>query len=148
LRKVLAICAGAGALVLSLAGSTEASTDSILGHWLLEGEKAIVQIAPCADQVCGRIVWLRDRKNDAGQGEAGTANRQALCGLELIRGFHQREPGLWDGGTIFNPRDGNSYSAEMKVRPDGTLGLRGYVLLPVLGQTRVWTRVPDDRGGC
>ena len=148
MRRVLANCAGAGALVLSLVGNVVASTDPVFGLWLLDGEKAIVEIGPCAEAVCGRIVWLNDQRSDATDDEAAVERRKALCGLELIKGFRQRESGAWDGGTIYNPRDGKQYSAEMRVRSDGTLGLRGYLLLPALGQTRIWTRAPDDRGGC
>jgi uncharacterized protein (DUF2147 family) len=73
---------------------------------------------------------------------------QPLCGLELIGGFRNASPGIWSGGSIYNPKEGQTYFASMKLRDDGTLKLRGYVLLPLFGKSQIWTREASDRGGC
>ena len=36
----------------------------------------------------------------------------------------------------------------MELRDNGTLKLRGYLLLPLFGKSQTWTRMADDRGGC
>jgi len=65
-------------------------------------------------------------------------------GLEIIRGMAQEGEDKFGGGTILDPRDGKIYHATMKVTPDGgTLVVRGYIGVELLGQNQYWTRLPD-----
>jgi uncharacterized protein (DUF2147 family) len=49
--------------------------------------------------------------------------------------------GNWEDGKIYNPDDGKEYKAVMSMQQDGSLRVRAYVFLPLLGSTQVWTRV-------
>lgn len=136
------------------AGSVGASGDPVFGFWLVENQRAIVEIVPCGAQACGNIVWLQVPLDDEGRPKIDRNNPdeklrgQKLCGIELIRKFRDAGSGAWSGGSIYSPRDGQTYSASMKLRGDDALELRGYLLLPLFGKTQVWTREAGDRGGC
>jgi uncharacterized protein (DUF2147 family) len=71
----------------------------------------------------------------------GNQRGKPLLGLVFIDGM--RRSGLkYDGGTILDPETGTSYSANMKLSPDGnTLTVHGYVGLPLFGQSQTWKRV-------
>ena len=66
---------------------------------------------------------------------------QPILGLVFIEGM--RQSGLaYDGGTILDPDTGTLYNANMQLSPDGNeLVVRGYVGLPLLGQSQIWRRV-------
>ncbi len=136
------------------AGGVRASSDPVFGFWLIENQRSIIEIVPCGDRACGKIVWLKEPLGDDGQPRIDNLNSddqlrgRAICGMELIGGFRSADPGKWSGGSIYSPREGKTYSASMKLRDDGTLKLRGYVLLPLFGKSQVWTRETGDRGGC
>lgn len=67
-----------------------------------------------------------------------------MLGLTLVKGM-KRNGYKYDGGTILDPRDGTVYHAQMEVSADGEqLFVRGYLGIPLLGQTQIWTRQPDD----
>jgi hypothetical protein len=74
----------------------------------------------------------------------GNQKDAPMLGLTIIKGM--RRDGLkYEGGTIMDPRDGKVYHAQMELSPDAQkLSVRGYIGIPLLGQTQVWYRLPDD----
>jgi uncharacterized protein (DUF2147 family) len=72
----------------------------------------------------------------------GAQKGQPLLGLRFIDGM-KRSGRDYEGGTILDPETGTLYSAEMQLSRDGnSLTVRGYVGLPLFGQSQVWKRVP------
>ncbi|MEM8790618.1 MAG: DUF2147 domain-containing protein [Pseudomonadota bacterium] len=124
------------------------------GLWLTENTRAIVQIAPCDDRTCGRIVWMENPVDGSGKPKLDVHNKDAilrdrpLCGLTLI-GDLIPEPD--DGayfGFVYNPRNGKKYTARVTALAEDKLEMRGFLGLVALGKSQIWTRVQNDRGGC
>jgi len=96
----------------------------------------------------GRIVKMFPKpgepKHDACTACTGDQKNAPMLGLTIIKGMHRN--GLkYENGTILDPRNGDVYQAQMELSPDGQqLGVRGYLAIPLLGQTQTWTRLPDD----
>lgn len=75
----------------------------------------------------------------------GEKKNQPMMGLVIVYGMKRHGAAKYEDGHILDPRDGKIWSAELDVTPDNKkLNLRGYIGTPLLGQTRVWTRLPDD----
>jgi uncharacterized protein (DUF2147 family) len=133
------------------ASGAPASEDSrqIRGLWVdhreVDQRKVAVWIEDCDDLLCGRIYWLNKPLSAGGQPKRDRLNPDAalrdrpLCGLTVLTGFRQVEEGTWSG-RIYNPNDGRTYSSTMRLEPDGSLGIRGYVGLTLFGKTVVWVR--------
>jgi hypothetical protein len=64
-------------------------------------------------------------------------------GLTLFWGM-KRDGLHYTDGSVLDPRDGSVYHALMNLNEDGTLEVRGYLGIPMLGKSQTWYRLPDD----
>lgn len=122
----LAASAGGGVTVLP----------PIAGDWLTEGGDGVIQIAPCAQGLCGRIVGIT---RGATEPMPVDVHGEPQCGLTILTINPDAEDGVWHG-QVTDPRNGKIYSAEIRMNPRGRLLMRGYIGIPLLGQTQVWQR--------
>ena len=114
-----------------------------------KGGKAHVQIDSCADKLCGRIVWLELPNDKQGRPKTDRRNTDAaqrdrpILGMPLLSDFvpDPDRADRWVEGRIYNPEDGEIYRCTMTLAADGTLEVRGYVGMPLLGKSQVWRRV-------
>jgi len=145
---ILAIGAFFLSLTAFVAGPPSADAQQVLGVWTPEERDSEIEIALCDDgKICGRIISLTEPLNEEGTEKLDINNRdeslrgRTIIGLELLTGFAVEGDTKWTGGRIYNPRDGKTYKSTLTQTKDGTLKVRGYVGIPALGQTQVWSRV-------
>ena len=50
------------------------------------------------------------------------------------------EDGEYSGGYVYNPRDGKTYRFAAEIVDENTVEVRGYLLIPLLGQSQTWKR--------
>ena len=148
-RRILILVVGM--VFLGLAGALygpPANAQQVLGVWTPEEGDSEIEIALCErGDICGRIISLTEPLNEEGTEKLDINNHdetlrsRPILGLELLTGFAASGDGKWKGGRIYNPRDGKTYKSTLTLTKGGTLKVRGYVGVPALGQTQVWSRV-------
>lgn len=105
------------------------------GLWQTPGG-GVIEISWCGQVLCGRIVGI---PRASGAPIPKDAAGQSQCGLTIIRQATEGQDGSWFG-HITDPRDGRQYHVELWVDVDDGLHVRGYIGLPLLGQTQIWHR--------
>lgn len=160
IRNLRQSCVGAAVALIavsSMSGRADAADDPAFGYWLTESKRAIVKVDACAgapDQACGTIVWMLEPNDDSGQPRKDASNpeeglrERPLCGLAIVGDFEKDKPGAWENGFIYDPVEGDTYSAWMESKSADELKVRGYVGVSLLGSSQIWTREASDRGGC
>ena len=127
--------------------------DDILGVWNNEEKDARIEVFRCDDKYCGKIVWIKEPNYPEGstEGPPGTprldnhnpepAHRtRPIFGLQIVKDFVFAGDSLWKGGTVYDPKNGKTYSGKIKLVSPDQLDLRGYIGIPLLGRTTTWTR--------
>jgi uncharacterized protein (DUF2147 family) len=134
-----------GALLAAVPAGAQGPTPT--GVWLHANQRVQVEIVPCGDKLCGKMIWFRWPNDAAGLPLVDLKNvnpalrMRPLLGLTILHGLYRTGERTWEGGKIYNPDDGVDYDSVMTIHPDGTLRVRAYVLVPLLGKTLIWTRV-------
>jgi uncharacterized protein (DUF2147 family) len=134
-------------LVLVAATPANAESPTPVGVWLHDNKRIEIEIAPCGEVLCAKIVWFQwpngaqglplvDLKN----ADPALRNRP-LLGLTVLYGLRRTGDNSWEDGYVYNPDDGVDYRAQMTIQNDSTLRIRAYVLIPWFGHTLIWTRV-------
>ena len=120
--------------------------DAVVGEWYTKDSKALVQVYKAGDIYSGKIVWLKEPKNEDGTEKLDTNNpdeakqSQPIIGLNLVQGFSYKGKNKWAEGSIYDPDNGKTYKCKMTLQEDGSLKVRGFIGVSLLGRTQVWTR--------
>jgi uncharacterized protein (DUF2147 family) len=126
-----------------------------VGFWVTEDGNWVVQISPCNGEFCGQLVVLsKSHRPDAVRLDARNPDpakrHRPLCGLRLLGGFTPSDdsPGKWQGGWVYDPENGETYSSHMWLAGPDTLKIRGFVLTPWLGRNETLKRETNPIKHC
>lgn len=144
--------------VFALASTYEASAAAPpkeAGVWFDDTGKGAVRIEPCGgDKLCGRIVWLKEQVNE--QGEVLTDKRnpdesqrtRTICGLPILGQLAPMPEGGFDGGWVYDPKQGASFSVAIELVGQDQLTVTGYKGVRFLGKKFTWTRAKVELPSC
>ncbi len=109
-----------------------AAAAPIEGRWVTEEKDSIVEIKPCGNSICGRIVKFLKAPPKPNPKDTENPNpklrSRPIMGMAVLSGFklHDADDGEYKG-TIYDPRNGKSYKSFLSVNDNGTLKVQGCV---------------------
>ncbi|MET0568118.1 MAG: DUF2147 domain-containing protein [Hyphomicrobiaceae bacterium] len=136
------------------AASAQPVAPQAAGVWIDHTGRGAVEIAPCPEGLCGRIVWLQQPNDKSGQllrderNEDRAKRSQPICGLQIIGGLKLQTDGSWDNGWIYDPDQGERFDVELRLRNPDQLQVKGYKGVKFLSETYQWKRAatpPEPR---
>ena len=141
-RRSLLVVLAAGLAVLL---ARPVLADGLEGVWLTAGSELQIEIGPCDDAYCGRILALfkpadpqNPQSKDLNNPDPALKDRPIL-GITILFGL---KPGdgrnVWEG-SVYNPEDGGTYDVTLKLKGD-VLKVEGCMAY-VLCDSQKWTRV-------
>ena len=66
---------------------------------------------------------------------------QKRLGMVIMNNFVFDGDDTWEDGTIYDPKNGKTYSCKAERDAKGNLDIRGYFGISLLGRTTHWTKV-------
>lgn len=116
-------------LCVSPAHAEQAAEDAIVGTWLTEQQDSQVEIIRSGATYVGKVSWLKEPQS-AGKPVTDVKNTDVslrgrpILGLDILTGFSYAGDRTWRGGSIYAPRKGRSYPAELSLSKDGRLDVK------------------------
>lgn len=142
----------AATVLLGFAAHVFARDASPVGTWQTfddetHAPKALVEIVDHAGLLSGRVVKLYPAPGEDPDPHCadcpGERRDQPVLGMSILWNF-RRDGDRWDGGKVLDPESGDIYRATLHLRNGGkTLDVHGYIGIPLLGRSQIWTRVAD-----
>ena len=146
------------AAVAAFAAATAAASgvkagEYLDGLWMDSDGEVILEWGPCGNGRCAKVAWLKQPLGPEGLPLSDYRNpdpklrSRLVCGLDVATGFTKQSDGTWDGGSVYVPDEGKSYSGLAEVLSPTAVKVTGYIGLPIFGESEVWTKVlrPVDR---
>lgn len=143
--KKISLLATVTVLLLFISTTFATAKDQIEGRWYNEEKTAQVEIYLAKDgKYYGKIVWLKEPEKNGkprlDENNTNTASRsKPLMGLLLLKSF-KKDGNVYDDGTIYDPKNGKTYSCKITYKNATTLSIRGYVGISMIGRTTTWTK--------
>jgi len=121
-----------------------AQNDPLEHYWYNEGKSAKIHVYRAKDgKFYGKITWLKvpDRNGKPKMDEKNPNPKlrtEPIIGLMILKGFKKAGDGHYDGGTIYDPKNGKTYSCKMTLH-NNELDVRGFIGVSMIGRTTTWT---------
>lgn len=140
---------GLGGAQAARARATNAETargDVLLGEWWTEKNEGRVRFTKDVDGTLrGTTTCCVPEKPDRDNPATDIHNPdpklrgRSTVGIVIIWKLAY-EHGEYSGGYVYNPRDGKTYRIAAEMIDENTVKIRGYMLIPLLGQSQIWKR--------
>jgi uncharacterized protein (DUF2147 family) len=151
LRQAVRVTAAASVMLVSAQALAEpegepSSPPGYVGIWFDETGNGAIQIERCGEQLCGRIVWLRNPADEKGVPLVDALNpteaerARPVCGLQVMGDLKRQNDGSWDTGWIYDYREGKTYNVALRLRASDRLEVTGYRGVKLLSETQTWKR--------
>ena len=120
--------------------------DKLVGVWKPSDARSLIKIDKIGSKYYGRIVWLKEPKDENGEPRKDVNNpdeslrETPIKGYRVLKDFaYDTEEKLWTDGTIYDPKNGSTYNCKIELKDDNTIEVRGFIGAAVFGRTDTWT---------
>lgn len=122
-----------------------AQSDNIIGTWLTQDKEALVEIFNANNLYFGKITWLKNPDNPKTKSpwldeKNQDPNKRSLplLGSTMLWNF-KFDKDEYNGGYVYDSRDGKIYTGKLWLVDHNTLKMRGYI--GIFFSTETWTRI-------
>jgi len=133
-----------GAPVQHAAGATRGAPrgDALLGEWWTQDNEGRVRFTQDPDGTFRGTTTCCSRPDEPDKDIHNPDPKlrdRSTVGIVIIWKLAY-EDGEYARGYVYNPRDGKTYRFAAEIVDDDSVRVRGYLLIPLLGQSQVWKR--------
>ncbi len=128
-------------LVSTALGLSAQDAERILGTYITEKGNAKVSITKEGNHYVGTLLWTETPGAKDKNNPEASERHKPLVGKRILTGFVYAGKNIWEDGKIYDPESGKTYSCKITRQSDGSLRVRGFVGVSLLGRTTIWKPV-------
>jgi uncharacterized protein (DUF2147 family) len=138
MKNIIAVCI----LFISFSCFSQTKTgDDIIGKYMTENNEGMVEITKRDSKYYGKLVWNKTADKLDINNPDKTQHTVLIRGKELLKDFDYNGSGTWHNGTIYDPKNGKTYSCKVTRDEKGNLNVRGFIGVSLIGRTSYWIKV-------
>ena len=122
---------------------TMAQIDPTKGTWYNEEKDSKLQFFKNGEKLFCKVIWVDPKANlpttDTHNPDAKLA-KQPIIGMVFAKNFKYSGDNIWEGGTVYDPKNGKTYSGKITVVNQNKIDLRGFIGFSLIGRTSHFTR--------
>lgn len=141
--KMKQLLCSMGVIALTSLTAMAQNANAILGIYLTEKKNAKVQIVKEGNSLVGRLIWTITPGAVDKSNPVESERTKPLVGKLILKGFAYSGDNLWEGGTIYDPESGKTYKCKITRQEDGTLKVRGFIGVSLIGRNSYWTPIKE-----
>lgn len=131
--------------LISMSSLMAQAEGAILGTWFNTEKSAKIEIIKNGTEFLGKIIWIEPEGKDLKtildkENSDPNLRKRPIMGLTILYGLKFKN-GIWEGGKIYDPESGKTYSCELKLIGKGILEVKGYMGFSWVGRTVEWSKI-------
>ncbi len=115
-------------------------SDDIIGTYMTDKNEGMVEITKKDSKYFGKLMWTKTQGKLDENNPDVKLRSEKLAGKEILKNFIY-DNGTWEDGTIYDPKNGKTYSCKITKDEKGNLNVRGFLGVSLLGRTTLWIKV-------
>ena len=115
--------------------------DLIIGTYMTDKNEGMVEVTKKDSKYFGKLTWTKTPGKLDNNNPDTKQKTDKLAGKEILKDFAFDGKDVWHNGTIYDPKNGKTYSCKITRDEKGNLNVRGFIGLSLLGRTAFWVKV-------
>lgn len=115
--------------------------DAIIGEWMSSKKDTKFEIFKKDNKYYGKIIWGTGSETKDVKNPDPKLRTREVIGLVMLNDFAFDGNETWLNGTIYDPREGKSYSCKITLKSPNQINVRGYIGISLFGRTETWTKI-------
>lgn len=129
--------------IFSFLSNAQTKANSIVGKYMVPSKDGAIQISENNGKYTGKIILNKDAsKLDMNNPDAEKQQRKVL-GLNILNDFTFDGDDTWENGTIYDPKNGKTYSSKITQNENGDLNIRGFIGFSIIGRTETFVKIKN-----
>lgn len=128
-------------LFVAVTLSAQNKAGDIIGTYMNPDADAVLKIYETSGKYFGKLIWTKNAGKLDDQNPDVSKRSQKRLGLVIMNNFKFDGDDTWEGGTIYDPKNGKTYDCKVTRDAKGNLDIRGYIGISLLGRTSHFTKI-------
>ena len=130
--------------IFTLLGNAQIKAGDIVGNYMVPSKDGAITVYEKGGKYYGKIILNKDPNKLDVNNPDKTKQTQKVLGMNILNDFKFDGDDTWESGTIYDPKNGKTYSCKITRTETGDLNIRGFVGVSLLGRTEIFTKLKTE----